>query len=251
MKLDQFTRHFAPGDVIFREGEEGYELYFVRQGLVAITRRVGSEDQPLAMLEKGDFFGEMSVLEEYPERSATATAVGEVEVLALRAVDLQTVLPRNPSLALRMMAKLSERLREANRRLQQYQGLAAEPTVPGVPGSGQGLLSWAVLLHEEVGRMFPLHAQGSTSIGRHDPVTGVTPDVDLTLLDPERAVSRRHAAVTSQDGQLWLSECNARTNGTFVNGSRMTENQTVELKDGDLVQVALVPLRVKVVFPPR
>lgn len=249
MRLDEFTRRFSPGDVIFAEGEEGYEMYFIRKGLVAITRRVGEEEQPLAMLEKGDFFGEMSVLEEYPERSATATAVDDVEVLALRGVDLQTVLPRNPNLALRMMSKLSERLREANRRLQQAQGMFAEPALPGFPGSGQGLHSWAVLFHEESERLFPIRPEQSTSIGRHDPVTGVTPDVDLTVLDPERAVSRRHASISVTSGSLLVSEGTSKTNGTFVNGIRVENGNEVSIQDGDILQIALVPLRVRVLRP--
>lgn len=249
MNLDQFTKRFSPGEVIFREGEQGYEMYFIRSGLVAITRRLGEEEQPLAMLEKGDFFGEMSVLEDYPERSATATAVGDVEVLAMRSVDLQSVLPRNPGLAQRMMAKLSERLREANRRLQLAQGVGMETSVPAVAGSGRGIHSWAVLLHEDSEHLYPIRGEGETSIGRHDPVTGVTPDVDLTALDPERAVSRRHATISAAKGILEIGESSPKTNGTFVNGARLENGKVVTLQDGDIVQVALIPMRVRVLRP--
>lgn len=246
MNLDEFTKRFFPGDVIFREGEQGLEMYFIRSGLVAITRRFGEEEQPLAMLEKGDFFGEMSVLEDFPERSATATAVDEVEVLAMRAVDLQAVLPRDPSLAMRMMTKLSARLREANRRLQLAQGVGAEPSIPGLAGTGQGLPSWAVLYHETSEHLFPVQGEGDTVIGRHDPVTGVTPDVDLSTFDPERAVSRRHAVITARDGVLTVAEGRSKTNGTFVNGTRIEGPAGVTLEDGDMLQVALIPMRVRV-----
>ena len=65
---------FSAGEIIFREGDLGTEMYIISEGKVEILNRLGEDDRVLAVLEKGDFFGEMSVLEDLP-RAATARPV--------------------------------------------------------------------------------------------------------------------------------------------------------------------------------
>lgn len=103
---------YADGDVIVREGDPGEELYVVRSGRVAISRG----GVPLGTVERGDFFGEMSVLESLP-RDADATAVGPTEVLVLGPGALLLRLRTDPSLAVDMLRRLSGRLRAMNERL--------------------------------------------------------------------------------------------------------------------------------------
>jgi len=79
-------------------------------------------------------------------------------------------------------------------------------------------------------------------------VTGVTPDVDLSGLDPERTVSRRHASITISDDKLTITETSASTNGTFVNGTRLEPFEPFAVKSGDSVQLALVTLRLHVML---
>ena len=105
-------------------------------------------------------------------------------------------------------------------------------------------VAWALLVHPQSGRLFPLRSVGETALGRHDPVTGVTPDIDLNSLDLDRTVSRRHAVVRSHEGALTVTETNAETNGTFVNGSKLEPFREYPLANGDLLQLALVTLRV-------
>lgn len=242
--LDDLTRHFPAGTVIFRETDPAADMFIIQSGTVSISRVVGGEETELAVLEKGDFFGEMALLEDYPERSATATAVTDVEVLQMRASDLDEMLQRRPWIAVRMMGKLSERLREANRRIEELMGGQAEVTsLPPAPAMA-GIKAHAVLLHEGSGWLFPLRIEGDTTLGRHDPVTGVTPDIDLTALDPERTVSRRHATVREQEGAFTVTESNASTNGTFLNGVKLEPFQPYVISNGDLLQLALVTLRV-------
>jgi hypothetical protein len=165
----------------------------------------------------------------------------------LRGSDLELLVRRRPSVALRMMAKLSERVRESNRRLGELAGEhEAHPVFSPVPTS-QGIEAWAVLFHEPSGRLFPLRSVGDTSLGRHDPVTGVTPDVDLSAIDPERTVSRRHATIRAMEGSLTVREINADTNGTFVNAVKLAPFEAQLLASGDILQLAMVTLRVQVV----
>ena len=248
-KLQDFLHRFPAGSVIFREGDLGSEMYIIQKGRVRISLRFGAREREVAVFEKGDFFGEIALLNASPARSATATAVDDVEVLELTSADLDQILRRKPEIAIRMMMKLSERLLETNRR---FEELGANEAMSALmpAAARQGIEARAVLRHQPSGRMFPLHPAGETTLGRHDPVTGVTPDVDLSLLDPERTVSRRHATITVDGGTITLTEVNAATNGTFVNGARVEPFQPVPLAGGDSVQLALVTLRLHVLLDP-
>lgn len=244
--MEDFLQRFKAGTVIFKQGDPGCVMFFIQAGQVAISCHAGAEERRLAILEKGDFFGEMAMLEEYPERSATASAVTDVEALQLRGSDFNDLLRRKPEIAVRMMSKLSERLRESNRRLEELMGEQADIAALAPKSASQGLDTWAVLFHEGSHRLFPLRPDGETTLGRHDVVTGVTPDIDLTELDPERTVSRRHASITCRDGGVTVVETNASTNGTFVNGAKLEAFKPCAAKDGDLVQFAMVTVRLSV-----
>jgi Cyclic nucleotide-binding domain/FHA domain len=246
-KLQEFLHRFEGGSVIFREGDLGSEMYIIQKGHVRISLTVGGRERELAVLEKGDFFGEIALLDESPARSATATAVDEVEVLELTSRDLQQILRRKPDIAVRMMTKLSERLREANRRFEEFGSREELSTLTPAPAR-QGIEAKAVVSHAPSGRIFPLRPSGDTSLGRHDPVTGVTPDVDLSALDPERTVSRRHATISLSEGAFTITETNAATNGTFVNGTKLEPFKPFPLADGDSVQLALVTLHLHVIL---
>jgi hypothetical protein len=248
-RLSPFTRRFPAGAVIFKQNDPGHDMFILQKGQVEIFQTIGGEKRRLAILEKGDFFGEMALLEDYPERSATALAVSAVEVLQLRGADFEELVQTKPNVALKMMAKLSERLRESNRRLAESVQKPASPTaLPPLPTS-QGIESWAVLYHETGGRVFPLRPVGDTTLGRHDPVTGVTPDVDLSSLDPDRTVSRRHGVIRAQEGGFTLTEVNKSTNGTFVDGERLEAFKPHALTDGCIVQLAMVTLRLRILAP--
>ena len=246
-RLQELLARFPAGAVIFREGDLGREMFIIQKGHVRITLAVAGREQEVAVLEKGDFFGEMALLEQSPARSATAVAVDEVEALQLRSTDLDLLLRRKPDIAVRMMTKLSERLRETNRRLEELGTRTELAALAPAPG-GQGFEARAVLAHEGSGRVFPLRRDGDTTLGRHDPVTGVTPDVDLSRLDPERTVSRRHATIHEDNGALTITEASASTNGTFVNGVKLEPLKPCPLAHGDGVQLALVALRLHVVL---
>lgn len=250
-RLKDLTAKFPAGAVIFREGDPAYEMFIIQKGEVVISRTVGREEQRLAILEKGDFFGEMALLEQYPARSATATAVSDVEVLQLGAVSLESLLRSKPMIALKMLAKLSVRVREANRRLEEAAGHKVDLTEMPPPKVNQGIEAWAVLFDSKSEKIFPLRPAGDTTVGRHDPVTGVTPDIELSALDPRQSVSRKHATIQAEEDQLSIVETNASTNGTFLNGERLEAFKPYPLTDGDLVQVALVPLYLRILSAPR
>ncbi len=105
-------RHLAPGDVVFREGEEGVGFYLITKGKVEASRG-GTK---LAELGPGDFFGEMALIDGH-RRSATVKAVDKTDCLTLMRSDFLAELRNNSDLALEMLEVMSQRVRELDERL--------------------------------------------------------------------------------------------------------------------------------------
>jgi len=94
------------GSVLVREGDPGSEFYVIVDGTATAT--IG--DNYVATLSSGDFFGEMSLLDRSP-RAATVTADFDLELLVADARSFATLVEGAPSVGMRMMRMMSERLR--------------------------------------------------------------------------------------------------------------------------------------------
>jgi pSer/pThr/pTyr-binding forkhead associated (FHA) protein len=229
------------GDIIFSEGELGTEMYIIQSGTVELLKDIGGETRVLATLEKGDFFGEMCVLEDLP-RTASARARTDVELVRINGATFDAMLKSNTEIAIRMMRKLSRRLREVTAMLEDALGrrIAEEEKPVEQRAAPQG--SAFRLVSPSGNAEFFLHPEGDTLIGRGDPVTGITPDVDLGPLDPQRSTSRRHAKIYPLAGKLYLMEEIGVMNGTFVNGSRVATGTPIPVSGGDELRFGLVAL---------
>ncbi|HEY8598272.1 MAG TPA: cyclic nucleotide-binding domain-containing protein [Thermomicrobiales bacterium] len=104
------------GDEIIEEGAELFEeddgLYLLVDGTVEVRKGAvdGVGGQVVAQFGRGEFFGEMALLDGQP-RSASVFATSEVLCLVLNRADLQRQLRSDPEIALKMLAVLSRRLR--------------------------------------------------------------------------------------------------------------------------------------------
>ncbi|MBN1572258.1 MAG: Crp/Fnr family transcriptional regulator [Deltaproteobacteria bacterium] len=114
---DKFGKSIPKGTVIFNEGESGDDMFIIHEGKVKISKKARSIETTLAELSKGDFFGEMAILER-GTRSATAVALTDLKVLVLDEKTFESLLMSNPNVALRMMKKMAERLRSADQRIE-------------------------------------------------------------------------------------------------------------------------------------
>ena len=108
---------FEPKAIIFSEGVPGTEMYVIVSGRVRIFIGTGDRSMTMARLKKGDFFGEMSLLEELP-RSASAEAEDTVELVALSKKDFLFMIQQHPEIAMKILGKFSSRLRDANRMIE-------------------------------------------------------------------------------------------------------------------------------------
>ena len=109
IELIVHERTFMPEEVVFQERQPGTGMYFIKKGLIELTKTINNERVKIAELGEGEFFGEMSLIENYP-RSAQATAVVKTEVLGIFRPDFFDLIDRNPKLGSKILLKLSERL---------------------------------------------------------------------------------------------------------------------------------------------
>jgi CRP/FNR family cyclic AMP-dependent transcriptional regulator len=126
-------RRLRRGDVLFREGEKGKELFIIRSGTVIVSKHVkGRVEQVLARLGPGDFFGEMSLFDDQP-RSATIQAETETIMYGLDRSSLDHLIEQNPRAATAFFTQvvlvLVKRLRDSS-------DLVAEVTRWGLEATG-------------------------------------------------------------------------------------------------------------------
>ena len=228
------------GTTIFREGEDGGFMYIIHKGKVRISRK-GIE---IAVLEKGDFFGDISLLTGQP-RVADAEAIEDCELLYIDELMFDEMMKKHPDISLRLLRKLAARLRSMYEILDKLGGLEREEGEEEaerekLPGN---IMAWLELKEGE--EKFPLKYK-VTFIGRRDLSTGFFPEVDLTKFDPFRYVSRRHARIHFKNDKFYLQEEIGVLNGTFLNGHRISTGSLYPLEDEDEIRLGKVVLKFRV-----
>jgi hypothetical protein len=234
----------AEGEFIFHKEDLGTEMYIVHDGQVEILEAVGDELKRLAVMEKGDFFGEMSLLDDLP-RNASARALTQAKLLRINGSMFVQMLRKEPEIAIRIMRKFSRRLREADRMLKAALGGVSQNRLDEVlkePKVAERELGVEFLQDEKSGMKFPLLKGEETTVGRKDPVTGIYPGIDLTPVDNQRSTSRRHAKLYRKGGKFYVAEGIGTMNGTFVNDQRLETGSPAEIHDGDEVRFGVVGL---------
>jgi CRP-like cAMP-binding protein len=226
-------------------------MYIIQTGRVAIKKKVPHGETLLATLEKGDFFGEMAILERMP-RSASAETVEESDLIVINGETFGDMIKANPEIAIRMLRKYSIRLRETNRQIEQVMSQAggagaAAPAEEEHPRATAGTLqteALAYFISPSTGNVFPVY-KSDVLIGRFDSVTGLSPDVDLTNEDQSRNISRRHARLVIRDGKYFVAEEIGTMNGTYLNGKRLPTGVLTPIHDGDELTLCRLPLSFK------
>lgn len=110
-------RKYRKGTYLFFENEVGNMLFIIVSGLVKIYKSdITGKTKTLSFLRTGDFFGEMSMLDD-EIRSASAQVLEDTHVFAVQRDDFQKKVMKNPLVALKIMKTLSARLREADRQI--------------------------------------------------------------------------------------------------------------------------------------
>jgi hypothetical protein len=325
---------FGAGERIFTEGEVGTTMFIVQSGRIRLFHQADGKTTEIAEMEKGDFFGEMSLLEG-TARNISAEAIEPVELIEINSTTFDRMIRGNIEIAVRLLRKLSGRLQKAEtllatrlalapppppaavappqprpappipasapsrpspipaagpqarrepvsttvatpagapaarpgpvhapaapatRQAPSMESLAQSLRAPGIPAGGAGPVPsvttrsaapprepagpGARLVSESGESTFPIAGKEAT-LGRYDPVTETQPEVDLTLVDTKRSVSRRHAKIVARDGEYFLTEEVGALNGTFVNGTKLVAGKPAALKNGDQINLGTVRL---------
>ena len=116
MAIEKCIDEYGVGDVIFEEGTIGRELYVVLDGQVEIAKINDGRKTIIVTLGKGEFFGEMAVIDG-SSRSATAIAASpDTRVMRINHARFVYLVSQQPAFALMIMDALSKRLRASNDR---------------------------------------------------------------------------------------------------------------------------------------
>ncbi len=118
-----------------------------------------------------------------------------------------------------------------------------QPVIP--PPAARTSLAPATLTAVSGGAVIALPAAAQATVGRADPVSQFVPEVDLTPNGAlERGVGRRHARFVIHQGAVAVEDMDS-TNGTFVNGQKLTRSLPHILRDGDQVQFGQIAFIIK------
>ncbi len=115
--FNKYGRTFAANESIFKEGEIGAEMFIIQTGKVRISKRSKDTEKTLVILEEGDFFGEMAVIDKGP-RSASASAVEETKCIVLNEELFEQQMQNNVRIVKKILKNMSARLRDSNKQIE-------------------------------------------------------------------------------------------------------------------------------------
>ena len=115
--FNKFGRTIKSGDLIFAEGEQGDMMFIIQDGKVRISKIIEKREHVLAVLGKGDFFGEMAIINNV-KRTATATAASQVNLLSFNRDGFINMINKNAKIAINIIDKLCRRIQNMNVQIQ-------------------------------------------------------------------------------------------------------------------------------------
>jgi CRP/FNR family cyclic AMP-dependent transcriptional regulator len=218
---------FSPGDIIFREGDESEEAFWVVSGKVEISMETADGPKVLTTLSDGEIFGEMGMIDDQP-RSATARAVTITEVEVINEADFQQEIVRRENRLMPYLDTLFDRLRTANAHLRAHFGKTwREPRLDSTSAppnpSHEVLDTLTVLSAETSAALYPEGLRLDVTrfpfrIGRRNDDGHLFSRMDLPLFDQRPfVVSRSHCRIESQGAGYFVRDCGSHL-GTIVNG---------------------------------
>ena len=192
----------APGQPVFREGDEGHDLYILRAGQVRISKAVSlSVDRTLATLGPGGVFGELAMVGE-GTRSASAVAVDQSRLLILSREGFESLVDNEPVLGLKVMGRFAAMLAD---RLRITTQLLTETVNWGLEVSGAARLDLQHVLEGRATMAVSL-SNGERVVGRLLKVESNTLGTSLTVLgrDQQLHLIPYHAVVAIRLDQSLL-----------------------------------------------
>jgi ABC-type multidrug transport system ATPase subunit/CRP-like cAMP-binding protein len=171
------------GEVVFREGDAGDDLYIVGNGLLRVISDAATEKVVFSHLTPGEFFGEMALITGAP-RSAAVIATTDSDLWRLRKADFEAVQKQHPEISVEISRILGERVRRGNTQRFQNEAFTLLTLTPE----------------------------------RRELTIGRLPENDVVINDPQ--VAGVHARVKNMHNR-WVIYDEDTDSGTFLNRRRV------------------------------
>src|SRR5437764_8063978 len=104
--IASFTVSGAAGEFVYQEGDPGKDMYIIQEGRIEILNQYAGELRQLDVLESGDFFGELSLLEDQ-RRDAAARAATPYRLLRIDRTTLRQLAQETPEIAIRVLHSIT------------------------------------------------------------------------------------------------------------------------------------------------
>jgi CRP/FNR family transcriptional regulator, cyclic AMP receptor protein len=229
---------FRKGDVIIEKGSHDTCAYIIESGKVEISDLVNDKKIVFGVLVKGQIFGEMGLVEDQP-RSATVTAVEDLQLAELSRDSFNELFEKKPKVLLPIIRALFERLRTANKMLISKEALSEETVEhkefgqeKNVVLSGTNETSRDALDGGEIEiDKFPF------KIGREHRSGGIDvfSDNDLFLQDSSPYnVSKNHFLIDKVEGRYVVVDRGSHL-GTVVNGKRIDAQSVLNIGENKII----------------
>ncbi len=118
MRNNKLGRPYRDGEIVINKGDEGTCLFVIQEGKVEVFDENGNGEVKIAELGSGEFFGEMGLFEK-DVRSCTVRSLGNAKILTIDKKNFYKTIQKDPTLAYRLLQKMSSRLRELNKKVTQ------------------------------------------------------------------------------------------------------------------------------------
>ena len=124
---------YGDGEVVFEKGSDGREVYFILDGKAEVSHYLFGEKEIVAILEEGEFFGEMAAISD-DARSMTITAIGDLHLRELSLDDTLQYMHAEPAALKNVFTSLVGRLRNTNRKVEEL--TLREPNIRALLNGG-------------------------------------------------------------------------------------------------------------------
>jgi len=111
--FNKYGKLFKKGEYLFHDNDKGSEMFVIQEGEVEVLKKIGGQEKVLAILKKGEFFGEMAILNGKP-RTATIRVSVDSKILVINPSTFESMIRGNADIAIKMLQKLATRLAQAD-----------------------------------------------------------------------------------------------------------------------------------------
>jgi hypothetical protein len=241
-------KRFAPGDILFRQGDPSDHVVLVRSGQADVLREAGDELILLGTAKEGEFLGEMGVLDARP-RSATVRAATTLEVELISRQGFLERVSADPQLAQKLLVRMSARLRDVEDMLTRIYTHGAEETArdwlpaPAAAAARITLAAATKRARAVVGGEPIAIDRLPFTVGRRPEEGQAAPAITPDLAIPEPApyrLSRAHFSLLEEGGEVVVRDLGS-TLGTLVNNRSIGRDfplDSVPLRQGENTIVA-------------